>query len=687
MADRSSKIANKNQSHFTFASVQNTPFHSGSAFFSQSIRGTAVSGSPRELQNQKLPRNSSTPAIRTMPTVVERRSSAQLDWADFDPLNTSFKEEAPLSDAIRNLKAKALLEAYDAGQLDVVVEYSRTTEGLVNSALRSRIWPFLFGMLPSQETGVLGFTESHVFGTMDLPPHKDEDQIMLDIRRLFTVMSHFHSFNHVVNSSYTTIYSKEDIEAMRKRLFSLIVRVLRKYPCLNYYQGYHDVASVILLVCNGETASDEVAFLLLEKLTVCHLRDFMIADIGLSISHLKLIPAIVEEVDPTLFELIRHTSNSYLASNGCYFDYKFFQALLSILTMFSHDVSNFSHLLVMWDFFFSYNSVAANLYVYVACMLHFKDDILRKLNVADGNFHAVDPDLVHTLLSPTDLFAGITDASLVRILNTAKTLIEHHPLDSLAADTWFREFNTSSVLLTSSCLASPRDGFHHLFDNDVLEALIRKQEDEQRRETLHETELFHTALEQESLATSVNSLDEDFRGSSASRVTLLSSSLSSLTAASSSINHKLVNTSSLFFRKLFSHSDPDDENPGKAVSRRNKDTHLLANLYKISFTIGFIGFMLHFLVKHSSYQNTGVYRFFHSELAPLRTSLLSMVTRNSLSVTSEIGSVGKGIATEVVGRIGDFVTYIKDSEVVNLGLDFGQVGLGTLRNSIYAFGD
>lgn len=655
------------------------------------------------------------------PDLERRRSSAQLekDWVDFDGLDTSlYKEESPLSEAVKSLKIKAVEVALNAGRSGLVAEYSRATEGLVSTHLRAKVWPLLLNvdMVADSEPDVSerlfsGTSFGH-FGTNDLPPHKDESQVMLDIKRLFTVMSHFNSFYGSMNSSFTTILSPDEIEEMRKRLFCLVIRVLRKYPFLNYYQGYHDVASVVLLVFNDLGASDdEDAFLLLEKLTVCHLRDFMISDIALSINHLKLIPCIVEEVDPTLFQLIRQSSNSFLASNGAYFDYKFLQALLSILTLFSHDITNSSQLLVIWDFIFSYNSVAVSLYIYVATMLHFKDSILKKLNVSDSSgFLTIDADLVHTLLSPAHLLSGLSDLDLVEILTSAKQLIEDYPYSRLANssdtyDVWFGDFNQHSVICTTSKLGpmneeSKTKSFTNSPAGDEtdektssvslspnlsvpsnvseLESLIMLQEEEQRKETIHETNLFQHVLDQDSLATSVTSLD----GDDSSRMGLLSSSLSNLTAASSSINHKVMHSSSIFFKKLFSRSE--SEEPEGNVSKRNNHNSLHSRIYKISVTIGFVGFLIHFLLKHSEGHHSGIYRVMHGDTSSLR-SMLSLFDWALLR--SEVANFGSELVSGALHVAGDVITYVGDSEVVNAGLDFTQIGLGSLRNSVYAFGN
>lgn len=591
-----------------------------------------------------------------------RKSSTHLvrDWVDFGNLSVIREPDGR--------RVRAIGDACGEASGDDVAQHARRSGGLLLNLLRAMAWPLLLGAPPPSTAPAASGTSDRLFVaqdplvaqlfTNDLSPHKDEDQIMLDIKRLFTVMSHMNIFNHI-NSLYTTILSPEDIEAMRKRLFYLMVRVLRKHPALNYYQGYHDVASVVLLVCNelqAEGAQDEQAFLLLERLTLSHLRDFMIADIGLSINHLKLIPLIAQAADRELFELVRLTSNSFQTTNGCYYDYKFYQALLSILTLYSHDVGNFSHLAVLWDFILSYRSVATSLYVYVAAMMHFKKDIFAKLNLHDAEVTAVDPDLVHTLLSPTNLLGGLTDDNLDEILTIAASLIERYPPEKLpdAESTflvWFGEFNTDSVLMTTSSLGEAK-----LVDLEHLDTLLDTQEHQQQAEALHEIDLFQRALEQDSMATSINSLDDGYMSKN-----LLSSSLSSLTAASSGLGSSLARKSSALFKLIFSLDDDETEKPRKSS----------LNLYKIGVTVGFVGFVLHFLIKHADTRLP--FRTFHQLLDSPMAALRSTNIRSYF-------------VSGITNAVGDVFSYVRDSEVVNSGLDLTQVGLGTLRSSIYAIG-
>ncbi|KAK6457022.1 uncharacterized protein RJT20DRAFT_36609 [Scheffersomyces xylosifermentans] len=562
--------------------------------------------------------------------------------------------------------------------------------------------------------------------SIDLPPHKDEDQVRLDIQRSFTILNHIQSIQHASQAdSFTTIFSNSDIEELKKRLFNLIIKVLRKYPSLNYYQGYHDIASIVLLVCNEpqpsnkileEVTSDgqlsycineEAAYKILERLTVFHLRDFMTIDINLSVNHLRLIPALLEAAEPTLFELIKQTSNSYIQSDGTFYDYAFYQALSALLTLYSHDISSITHILTLWDFGLSYNSILINVYIYVGALQHFKHELLMRLNVLeeDGtDFRDVDSDLVHTLLSPANLFSGMTDNDLVRILNNTKKLVEKYSFHNLCnSDTtfnvWFKEFNKSSVLLTTSSFDFDKvykhNHYKHLLVNSTspdshttaLADLVQEQDLEMSRQTIHDLAILQKMNErQEAMANSITS-ETDFDSSPHS----LSSSLS-LGSSSSSVNSSIVNTSSMILKKLFRNRSHDTSEPSsngekdKKVIKRNQNL-LFDNIYKISFTIGFVGFLMHFLVArhHENFYSNNFFRYFNFS-SPIKRFGRGLINNEPINaLTSEISTISTELINDMGEVIGGVCNFVKESEIVNSGITLGQVGLGSLRNTLYGF--
>lgn len=572
-------------------------------------------------------------------------------------------------------KMAAVSEALRCNDLSRLQLLARGPGGLARTLDRAAIWRRFLGIPapraaapedqvePVLSDPLLNHSSQDFLAFNDLPPHKDEPQVMLDIRRLFTILSHLNAFNLESNSSYTAILSLDDIEAMRKRLFCLITRVLRTYPSLNYYQGYHDVASVVLFVCNDcPNSSDDDAFVMLEKLTLLHLRDFMISDISLTINHLKLIPLVLQHADPFLFALISRTSNSYMSTDGTYYDYKFLPALLSILTLYSHDLSNFNHLLEVFDLVLSYNSVAVSVYLYAAALIYFKPRILKSLAVEHSSTEDFEPDmldkdLLHSLLSPSSLFADISDENLAEIVRLSESLItrhdiEHLPNSDVTFDVWFKEFNNKSVLLTSSQIGQPISA--SIISAKEIESLLRIQEDQQSAESSNDAKMLQVAFDNlDSMANSIDSYAETQSPSS-----IFSSSLVSLTAASSSLNNTLVATSSTILKKIRALKDPGDEAPYKGPSA-------LAHFYRLSLTIGFVGFCLHFLIKQT-------------ELAPL---LRGPVMDTFYVLKNNIPTVNHAMINNMVTNA---VSAVREYGPVREMATAGQIGLGSLRSSIFA---
>lgn len=655
------------------------------------------------------------------------------DWVSMDigELGKSFYngDGMPLNDIVKGLKAKTLKQAIAGKCYSQLVEYLRTTEGLINDELRAEIWPLLLHItqnvtleserqsLESSESSLnktlklgLNTSASTTFilddlNSNDLPAHRDEEQVKLDIQRSFTIVSHLQALqSQLQNESYANIYSKEDLDELKKKLLKLIVKMLRKYPSLNYYQGYHDVASIVMIIyCkqgpDGITVNEEMAFKVLEKLTLFHLRDYMIKDISLSTNHLKLIPSILEDVDSDLFELLKQTSHSYILSNGSFYDYNFYQGISSILTIFSHDLLSIQYLLIVWDFFLSYESVLVNMYIYVAALMVYKDDIFNKLNVSrdqDISYLDVDQDIVHTLLSPSKLFGSLNEIDLIKILNQARILIETH-LDCFMSDPnskfheLFSEFNPNSVLVTSSSLsnlASIND-YNYLLTSsnsttsDTLADIIKLQDAEIKDYNAHNALLEARILEKQD--TFSNSSLTEYENSHAN---LLSSSVSSLTSASSTINLKIMNTSSYLFKKIFEtpssiSPDPEDRNR-KATNNHN----YVMNIYKTSFTIGFVGFMIHFLlVKNNLYLNQyGLVGFGRALLSPVKDLCSSILSNNSMAViASEISTFTEDALSATGDTIHVIVDLVRNSDFVHGGMGIYNIGLGTLRESIFGF--
>ncbi|KAI5949131.1 GYP8 [Candida theae] len=550
---------------------------------------------------------------------------------------------------------------------------------------------------------------------MDLPPHKDEDQVKLDIQRSFTILNHIQSVVHNTSipamtsssysslvtssaefneqlekgSSFATILSTSDINSLKKILSNLIIKVLRKYPCLNYYQGYHDIASIVLLVCYKanhnelieEDINQDLAFKILEKLTVLHLRDFMVTDINLSVDHLRLIPAIIESIDAQLFQLIKQTSASYQTLNG-HFDFKFFQPLSSILTFYAHDLTNLSHILHVWDTVLSYNTMLMNVYIYASSLLTLKPKIWDALSLdpEQEEFTSIDADLVHAHLSPTRLFEELTDSDLEKILNKAKEMYQDVPIEKVAScdrtwGKWFENYNQHSVLQTTS---SPKldsneidEKYRSLFsDAEELTELVRTQDNEIHTQILDELQEQQQLLKQQQEEEELlhNSLSSSYDDESDIESSNLDSLSSSLTLNTSQSIHKF--TSSRLFKSIFASPPPGggsgegaaDDNEKKATVSRSWTWLKWSNIYKVSITVGVIGVFIHLLIiKHYSYKQI------------LNGEVVNDLRENVVHAGSYISKLLTGATT-----ITTTTTTIPPKNIL-------QVGTGGLHNTIYRF--
>lgn len=337
-------------------------------------------------------------------------------------------------------------------------------------------------------------------------PHKDEGQVELDVRRSYAFLFTTESKDNQQG------WSAADVCALRAGLSKVIVRVLRAHRSLNYYQGYHDIASIIVLECSGHQNVDhesilvtehEKAYAILESLSVNHLRDFMTPTITPLINHLRLIAATLEKADPAFFDLIRRLSSSYLMSEGAFYDYTLLQALSSLLTFYSHEVLDLERLLLIWDRFMECQSVAFLINVYVSALIERKEDIISSLE--SGSAENSDTDTLHTLLSPKYIFEGLLSTRFNEILERASRLLGLFPIDTLGSsgstvEMWLEQFCDASVLMNTSMFKTINDNEDALDGDDTdedpsdLKALMERQHCHANEQEKHDTAALMNAM-------------------------------------------------------------------------------------------------------------------------------------------------------------------------------------------------
>jgi hypothetical protein len=155
--------------------------------------------------------------------------------------------------------------------------------GLGSHSLRARAWPLLLGA--RADPGDLP-----ALATLADAPHRDASVVECDVERSLW--------------AFTDGWEDEKRGEARASLRRVINGAVAAGAAdrVHYYQGLHDVASVLLLVA-GEVA----AFRLLRRLASCQLRDCTRASLDAALETLDVLPAALAAADP---QLARHVAAS-----------------------------------------------------------------------------------------------------------------------------------------------------------------------------------------------------------------------------------------------------------------------------------------------------------------------------------------------------------------------------------------
>lgn len=211
---------------------------------------------------------------------------------------------------------------------------------------------------------------------------------------------------------------------------------------LCYFQGYHDIAQVLLLVLGVQLARQAFA-----RVSLFRIRDYMLPSLSPAVKHLQLIPAILESTDP---KLRRH-----LAGTQPFF------ALAATLTLYAHDIQEYGDIARLYDFLLAHEPVVA-IYLFAAIILSRRKELLA--------IPVDEPEMLHFTLSklpqPLDLEG---------LISSALELFRAHPPESLPFRAW-RRISRYSALKTSRALAldSPTEEAERLFDLQTRE--LRREE-------------------------------------------------------------------------------------------------------------------------------------------------------------------------------------------------------------------
>ncbi|KAK6537610.1 hypothetical protein TWF694_011790 [Orbilia ellipsospora] len=360
------------------------------------------------------------------------------------------EEDIPDPDkAAKQFKAETLLALCDAKERDGIAALALSKHGLLNDEIRKKAWPLLLGYDPSVIKTELEDVKVKVedgkiilkdylgrVAYTELPPHRDEEQVELDVHRSFVY--------------YPTGLTTEEMDAQKLQLQNLIVEVIRRHPALCYFQGFHDICQVILLVLGPQLAP-----LAVEYMSLLRIRDFMLPALGPALWHLKLLHPILFAADE---KLCRHLSTTQP-----------FFALAATLTLYAHDIQAYGDISRLFDAFLAESPIFP-IYFFATIVMSRREELF---DIPD-----TEPEMLHSILCklPKPL-------NLEGLISKAIDLQSSHPPESLRI---WSKLPSSSVLKT---YPSPLKNTNFTFEKEVQsdlskgEALFKKQETQLARDT------------------------------------------------------------------------------------------------------------------------------------------------------------------------------------------------------------
>lgn len=143
--------------------------------------------------------------------------------------------------------------------------------------------------------------------------------------------------------------TERQLNVRKADLQAIIVEVLRRHPSLCYFQGYHDIVQVFLLVLGATNSTPVVA-----RLSLLRIRDFMLPKISASVSHLYLLPAIMYEADRTIYNFLPRQP---------------FYGISHVLTLYAHDIQKYGDIARLFDFLLAREAVMS-IYIFIRSHHH-----------------------------------------------------------------------------------------------------------------------------------------------------------------------------------------------------------------------------------------------------------------------------------------------------------------------------
>ncbi|CZT19921.1 related to GTPase-activating protein gyp10 [Ramularia collo-cygni] len=309
--------------------------------------------------------------------------------------NSTSRENLALLGLDRH-KVDRILKACRDRDLEVLAELASSEGGLVEDYCRRTAWPLLLGCPQSQGAWQQDWST--------LERHRDEEQVELDVHRSFVY--------------YPENETETSMKVRKQELSNVITAVLRQHPLLCYFQGYHDIVQVLLLVLGPDAAGPAAA-----RLSLLRIRDFMLPTLAGAEVHLHLLPAILHVADNQLY---RHLSGASKPTP--------FFALAATLTLYAHDIEEYGDIARLFDFLLA-GEAALPVYLFATIVMSRKDELLE----IDHD----EPEMLHSILSklPKPL-------NLEGLIRSARDLFAQFRPEQLPNRVWW-SVSSHSVLKTT----------------------------------------------------------------------------------------------------------------------------------------------------------------------------------------------------------------------------------------------
>ena len=304
---------------------------------------------------------------------------------------SSSKKWATRGDATkRDEETLKLANIYVADGNVVALRKLAAIRGLVSHGLRKRVWPILMDTKTTDvHGGGDGYHEKHGMS------HKDDAVVTADIERSLW--------------KFTTGWKEEDRRKERDLLRRIIdATVEGNVRGVHYYQGMHDIASVLLFVCG-----EGIAHSILDRLSHCHLRDCTRITIQPVLAVLRFLYPILEHADKEVHDYLASLDEPSIQTP--YF------AMSWYMTWFSHDIDDLDSCARLFDLFLASHPLMP-LYVAAVAIQQIREEIL--------SHSKQEGDMVYSLLKNLQIL-GQSCLTVDELIEKAVNLYGDAPPSSL----------------------------------------------------------------------------------------------------------------------------------------------------------------------------------------------------------------------------------------------------------------